>query len=681
MSLSNKLVQDRGENHWVAISPMKTGVYLVFLFLLGEKCLFFVQNAFSDTASNALGQSLAALNPVLCVVLSLRAEKLLFVVAALALLLAAGLAFTLFKYIRRMRKLEEKNRLIQQQEEQLRVLDSAKTQFFTNVSHEFRTPLMIILGLAEQLHSSAGVSQSNAHNKDREAIAMIQRNGESLLRLINQLLDLSKMDSGLLKANWQQGNVMAYLQYLTESFHSMAQERNIRLVFYPETECLLMDYEAGKLQAIVSNLLSNALKFTGRGGIVVMHAKTVSSVAAPRNRPNTADERPQSLQIIVQDTGKGIPTSELPHIFDRFYQVEDRSTRRGEGTGIGLAYVKELMHLLGGSIAVESTEGKGTTFTLLLPITQNAPGVQTPHQAPGAPLPAFDTRHPMSNTPDTTSITPHRTSPTLLIIEDNPDVAAYLRNLLENDYQIAWANDGRAGIDKAIDLIPDIIISDVMMPEKDGYEVCYTLKNDERTSHIPIILLTAKATRADKLTGLRTGADAYLEKPFDREELFVHLEKLVGLRVALQGRYKDANADTAGVVRLSTATQVEIPATAAPALDDLFLQKLREIITQKISDPRLDIAFLCQTLQLSNTQLLRKLKALTGQTPVQYIRSTRLAKAKELLKTSHLNISEIAYETGFNDPNYFSRMFFEEFEETPVSVRRNARQNVRRIDN
>ncbi|MCC6462713.1 MAG: response regulator [Saprospiraceae bacterium] len=562
-------------------------------------------------------------------------------------LLLAGLVLGLIVWFylrlnKQRRALAASNQLIDSQNKELTRLNETKSRFFTNISHEFRTPLTVILGMAEQLKNNASTAQNPA--AAATGLSLIQRNGENLLRLINQILELSKLDSGLLQVNWQRGDIVAYLQYLTESFYSIAQERELRLVFYPEIPELDMDYDAEKMQAIVANLLSNALKFTPRGGKVVLHAKRIPASAA-------GAETPECLQLIVQDTGKGIPEAELPHIFDRFYQLDDSNTRRGEGTGIGLAYTQELVKIMGGTVSVESEVGKGSTFKLSLPVTRNARAadgrVHWSHPLPAPELPNPDTQGTNFNLQ------------TILIIEDNADVAAYLRSLLQANYQIEWATDGQAGIECAFDRVPDIIISDVMMPEKDGYEVCLTLKNDERTSHIPIILLTAKATQADKLTGLRTGADAYLEKPFHQEELFLRLQQLVALRASLQARYANL------------APRAPAPAEdhSGLSLDEIFLQKLHAAVLEKLDDPELGIAYLCQVARLSHTQVFRKLKALTGENPTQFIKRLRLGRALELLQTTRLNVSEVAYRVGFNDPNYFSRAFQKVYGKAPSEAR------------
>jgi YesN/AraC family two-component response regulator len=326
-----------------------------------------------------------------------------------------------------------------------------------------------------------------------------------------------------------------------------------------------------------------------------------------------------------------------------------------------------LVGLMGGTISVESTVGKGTIFTLLLPVRL---GAGTP-LSPGA----FQSTRILASEPapdlPATSTPPHTgdatmglvgEKPLLLVIEDNADVVTYIAGLLEKEYEIHTAPNGRAGIEKAYELVPDIIISDVMMPEKDGYEVCETLKHDERTSHIPIILLTAKAESSDRILGLRKGADAYLMKPFNKEELYVRLEKLLELRRALQQRYAGERFDKfSKFVKSNTA--------AEPSLEDLFLQKLRNAVLQNLDDPNLGAEQLSRAVLLSPSQLYRKLNALTGEPPNAFIRKIRLHRAMEMLETTELNISEIAYDVGFNDPNYFSRAFSKEFGKAPSEYR------------
>lgn len=535
-------------------------------------------------------------------------------------------AIALFSFYR----FKLKQELERAETNRIKELDKLKTRLYTNITHEFRTPLTVIMGMSEQI-----VGQENIRT-------LIRRNTKNLLRLINQLLDLSKLDSGTIKMDHIQGDIINYLEYLTESFHSMAYERKIRLSFYSEIQELIMDFDEVKIQHIVYNLLSNALKFTPEGGKVTMHT-------------NQKERNGQLfLNLKVSDTGIGIAADRIPHIFDRFYQVDNSTTRKAEGTGIGLALTKELVELMHGTISVESSPGKGTVFSIFLPVKLEAETtvLQEKFQTTVALSPDLV---PSQVSKDPVVSSTNSEKPILLIIEDNRDVTSYIVNLLEKDYEIQTAANGQLGIDKALEIIPDIIISDVMMPEKDGYEVCETLKNDARTNHIPIILLTAKATAEDKLTGLKTGADAYLMKPFNKDELLVRLNNLLTIRKKLQDKYAMQMVPVSGAkIQKTDLTET-----------DLFLQKLQQIVLEKLDDPKLGAEDLCQAVKLSQSQLYRKMNALLNQTPNAFIRKIRLHRAMEMLKTTKLNVSEIAYDVGFNDPAYFSRAFHKEFGKSP----------------
>ncbi|MEZ4961857.1 MAG: two-component regulator propeller domain-containing protein [Saprospiraceae bacterium] len=561
------------------------------------------------------------------------------------LLGAAGYVFYKFQLNRRLEQAEA---------ERLKEMDSLKTRLYTNITHEFRTPLTVIMGMTEKL--ALGSWQSAVSERDKSMLGhsflLIQRNGKNLLRLVNQLLDLSKLDSGKMTLDLVQTDVVNYLQYLTESFHSIADDKNIQLTFYSEEPELTMDCDEAKLQHILYNLLSNGIKFTPSGGKIIVHLRQILQDGQPY------------LKVVVQDNGIGIPPNKLPHVFDRFYQVDSSTTRKGEGTGIGLALTKELVEIIGGSISVKSREGTGTDFTVLLPVCRSSVARQFDGSTVERNAPFEISGQNVANEKITLSAdwqtdesgTDERNR--LLIIEDNRDVTAYLVSILENDYQIETAEDGQAGIEKALETIPDIIISDVMMPRKDGFEVCRALKLDERTSHIPIVLLTAKADDKAKITGLKTGADAYLMKPFNREELFVRLEKLIELRNQLQKKYAQADPPDPQ------------PSATEPTLDDLFMQKFKQAIEKKMELSDLGVDDLCEELSISRTQLFRKTKALTGESPVRLIQQMRLRKAKELLRTTELNVSEIAYEVGFTDPAYFSRAFNKEFGMSPSTIRK-----------
>lgn len=538
-----------------------------------------------------------------------------------------------------IRKYQIRQLLEHAENQRLHEIDSLKTKLYNNITHEFRTPLTVISGMADMIE------------KPVETKELILRNSKRLLHLVNQMLGLAKLDSGKLEVHWQQGDVVVYLKYILEAFRSYATTKNIDLTFYSEIKSMNMDYDPEKLQHVVTNLLSNAVKFTPA------HGKIVFQVT------NHADKE---LVIEVKDTGIGMEAEHLSYIFDRFYQIDAMHPHKGEGTGIGLALTKELVELMGGDISVESVTGEGSDFKVVLPIHRLAEAVSD------EPFELDDGfRSELANTqvsvidPTLDDETDEPALPIILLIEDNADVATYLISCLEGQYQVVYAENGQLGIDKALETIPDVIISDVMMPEKDGFEVCQALKNDELTSHIPIILLTAKADVESRLEGLNVGADAYLSKPFLKEELFIRLEKLVELRQVLQGRYANFELPEPQEIPSATATkQVTVP------LEDAFLKKVNQTIEDHLDEASFDTGQLCQKMGLSQSQLFRKVKALTNKSIVIYIRSYRLHRAKELLLSSNQTISEIAYEVGFTDPSYFTRAFSKEFGVPPSETRK-----------
>lgn len=521
----------------------------------------------------------------------------------------------------------------------LRELDSVKTKLYTNITHEFRTPLTIMLGMAEQLRD-----QVSEHVK--ESLAMIKRNGRQLLELVNQMLDLSKLESGHLKLEYEQGDIINYLQYLMESFHSLAESKQIRLHFISDLKIYYMDYDPVRLMHVISNLLSNAIKFTPAGRDVYI---SVGIMDTP--------EKKQCLSIKIKDTGIGIPEEKLPYIFDRFYQVDDSVTRKGEGTGIGLTLARELVKLMHGQIVVKSELGKGSEFTVLLPITKVHNIKTREERKPMVPI---------EEVPADLVPIPHdlkENKPLMLIVEDNPDLVKYLINSFNSTYNLEVAYNGEQGIDKAIHLIPDIIITDVMMPEKDGFELCNTLKNHELTSHVPIIMLTAKVDTESRLIGLRRGADAYLAKPFLQEELKVRVRALLAQRQRLQAYYRAQ----AGIT--SEKPQEEQPLNEEATLENVFLSKVNQIIEANLNNSDFSVEMLSEDLFVSTANLYRKLKALTGMSPNQYIRAFRLSSAKILLQDPNHTIADIAYATGFTDPDYFSRLFKKETGVTPSEYR------------
>ncbi len=549
-------------------------------------------------------------------------------------------------YLRLMKnrlRLKHEIELEHKESERLKELDLVKSRFFTNISHEFRTPLTIISGMMDKI-------EEHPEKWTEKGRKMVRRNSNNLLNLVNQILDLRKLESGKLELNLIQSDLIIYLKYIVESFQSYAEGKDIQLHFQTERSEVIMDFDPEKILRIVSNLLSNAIKFTPEGGDVFINTSI--------EKVETENIQGSIFNIQIRDTGIGIPPDKIAHIFDRFYQVDDSSTRRGEGSGIGLALTYELVKLMNGDIEVSSRPGKGTLFTLKIPIQTQAPLALAKDDL-------FDQKE-ISQTLatinfeelETTTILHYDPSlPSLLIVEDNPDVRQYLIACLEDQFQLYIAKDGEEGIDKAIEHIPDIIISDVMMPRKDGFELCQKLKTDERTSHIPIVLLTAKADQDSRISGLERGADDYLTKPFNKKELFVRLKNLLKIRQKLQERYSSLEA-------LSPTQEIALQQ------EDEFITKVRTVIEENLDDETFGIAELCKAVAMSRTQLHRKIKALTNRSTSLYVRSVRLQKAKYLLKNSDLNIAQVAYEVGFSNPNYFSRIFSEEFGIPPTYFRK-----------
>ena len=535
--------------------------------------------------------------------------------------------YAAYIFIKRRRELRFQLEKEKAEAEKLKEIDNFKNTFFTNITHEFRTPLTIIQGMAGELKGNENAKQ------------LIQNNSHQLLELVNQLLDLSKIDSGNLSMNWEQRDIINYINYITESLQTFAFSKKISLAFHSELENLNMDFDPEKLQTILINLISNAIKFTPEyGKIILIGTKKMIDDQA-------------YFTLKISDNGIGISPSTLPFIFDRYFQEKNSNTLGVQGSGIGLALVKELTEMHQATIEVKSIEQKGTTFTLTFPIHQNAilvtnslPSIKQ-SIATKSEISIEKKRHTISND----------NSQKLLIIEDNYDVIQYLMTILKNKYEISIAKNGSAGIDKALLEIPDIIISDVMMPEKNGFEVCTTLKQDERTSHIPIILLTAKATTKDKIEGLQFGADAYLMKPFDKEELLVRLEKLLELRKKLQVRFGQFSSSEN---------------KSSLSIEDKFLQKLNKTIDANLMQEDFTTPFLCKKMGMSNSQLYRKLKAVTGFSIANYIRYRRLLNAHQMIESSNEQISDIAFQSGFSNLSWFSQSFKETFGYSPNELRK-----------
>ncbi len=559
----------------------------------------------------------------------------------------------------------------------LEELDQAKNRLFTNITHEFRTPLQVILGVAEQIRKAPRLQLE-------QRLGLIRKNGQHLLSMVSQMLDLAKLESGHLQLQPVCSDVIPYLKYMADSSRSAAAGKNINIHFESKVSALEMDHDPERLRQVVYNLLSNAIRFTPEGGeiqlCVEMEPSPPDGIATDEPfLSGGAGATGYCLVISVLDNGIGMDEETQARIFERFYQAppewggsakeghSDRLTAaaglRGDrggldlaSTGIGLALVKELVALMNGRITLESQKGKGTAFRVELPITRLAKKIgggrflnQNEELKPAPP--SSQGRQKSVFPPAMAS------GEMLLIVEDNEDVRYYLRSLLADSYQVVEAVDGEEGLAKAIELIPDIIISDIMMPGIDGNQLCRALKNDPRTSHIPIILLTAKATEQDKISGLEHGADGYLYKPINEQELSLRLQNLIELRQKIREKY-------------GKISPMELTKTEEPGHEVMFLDKINQIVLRHLEDENFGPDSLCTEAGISRTQLYRKLNALTGMPLARYIRSVRLHAARKLLETTRLRIGEVAYKVGFKDPSYFTRTFSQEFGMTPSKLPR-----------
>ncbi len=556
--------------------------------------------------------------------------------------LVSGGFYLVYRY-RVNRKLDqaETKRLIE--------LDEFKSRFYANITHEFRTPLTLISGPAE----NAIANFENLNKKVLiEDLKLINRNSKRILYLINRILDISKLEAGKLQPEYTYGDIVQFLKYITESFHSLAQLKKIQLTFYNEIKNPKVNFDQQKLTHILYNLISNAIKYTANGGNVIIHSR----------------EQMDHLLIKVKDDGSGISEERLPYIFDRFYSIKSQSSSI-QGTGIGLAFTKELVKILDGQITAENNPDSGCTFSILIPINRQVNEemektieLNYPIQFEGQEI--FQTsninKHNWENI-----FTQSIDKPLILIIEDHSEVAFFIAKCLKPNYNIDIASDGKKGIEKAIQKIPDLIVSDVMMPEKDGLQVCHELKNDMRTSHIPIILLTAKADLEARLDGLSKGADDYLSKPFNENELKIRIENLLDNRRKLQ-LYYGSHENIASITTTSINSKSELSNE-----QDTFILKVKEIVEKHITDYDFDVPKLCKAIGMSRTQLHRKIKAITGKPITHFINSIRLSKAKLLLNNPNLSIAEVAYDSGFSDPNYFSRIFNDFFGCNPTEFRNN----------
>jgi signal transduction histidine kinase/ligand-binding sensor domain-containing protein/DNA-binding response OmpR family regulator len=529
--------------------------------------------------------------------------------------------FGYIRYREHVLKLENAASMNQQESARLKAFEQLKNQFFTNVAHELRTPLTVILGLADRIKKG---------EDSAEHAAQITRQGEQLLYLANQVLDLSKLEHNHFQLHLEKGNILAFVRNHAQALNPLAASKGIALEVQTHPRELWMDFDLPQLQKILNNLIANAVRHTPPGGKI-----QVSAAVEPNQ---------DWLHIQVSDTGEGISEADLPHIFDRFFQSAKTQSAVG-ASGIGLTLTRDLVLHMGGRISVESTPGHGTTFSIHLPVPDIT--AQIPQNTPpeAAPLPVLP-------------VAPNNAHlPLLLVLEDNVDVWHFLHISLKSHFRLIHADNGEAGIVKALEHIPDIVLTDVAMPQKNGYEVTSILKQDPRTSHIPIAMLTAKVETADRMEGRRRGANAYLTKPFDINELLLVLHNLLDLQKMWQARYTSRQAEPLPTDAL---------AVEDVAVEDQFMQQLYQIFENNYTDDTFNLEKLCRLLGISSSQLDRKIKALTSHSPMLLLRTFRLKKAKELLQQQpKTSIKEVCFRTGFKNPAHFSRLYSKEFGAPP----------------
>jgi len=571
-------------------------------------------------------------------------------VSALAAAAAVGGAVRLWlaRQRARQRALErlvaERTATIVAQSEKLQELDRLKSQFFANVSHELRTPLTLTLGpLDDALAGDFGPLPGELAGQ----LGMAARNARRLLGLVDQLLDVARLDAGRLRLRLRPVDLAAHLRERIESFLPLAERRGIELVLAAPTGPVAVQADEGQLEKVFDNLLGNALKFTPAGGRVRV-----------RLDPDAAG----GVAVEVRDDGPGIPAGELEHVFDRFHQVEGAESRGWPGAGIGLALARQLAELHGGTVSAASREEAGACFTVVLPAGGLLPGEEI--NEVGGDEPAAGRRPPElfagpdhARTPAAESAAdPDDARTTVLVVDDNAEVRAYVRRHLEPDYRVVEASDGREGLERARRLLPDLVVSDVMMPGLDGNALFHALRDNPELELVPVVLLTAKASPESRIQGLREGVDDYLVKPFDPRELRARVDNLLASRKRLLERLQLPP----GPIRPIRAAAVTV--TSA---DEAFLARVQTLVEERLGDPELSVEALAGLLGCDRSYLLRKVRALTGEPPSGLIRSLRLQRAEQLLQAGAGAVSEIAYAVGFKSVAHFSNSFQERFGERP----------------
>ncbi len=552
---------------------------------------------------------------------------------------------------RSFKKLKIANKNLEKQKDELELLSKKlekitqeKLKFFTNISHEFRTPLTLIVGpLQDLLHSSS--LPSDVHQR----VILMHKNAHRLLQMINQLMDFRKIENAQMQLHPGNYDVIAFLKEIHKSFQPLAEKKRINFTFDSTEAELKVWFDWDKLDKVIFNLLSNAFKFTPEDGAIQIKVK--------KDIPVVKTLWEDELVIKVIDSGKGIPAKYINHIFDRFYQVEYSGSKKG--TGLGLALSKEFIEMHRGKIFVESKEGKETIFTVKLPIGDSHFNMDSNLLEESKILESrnhignhdvYSDAEPDDKVAEIENVSTEKK--VILLVEDDNDVRLYIKECLKENYVIHEAVNGKDALTSVEEDEPDLIVSDIMMPEMDGLELTHQLKNDLKTCHIPIILLTAKSRLEQRLEGLEEGADSYIPKPFSREHLQIRVRKLLELRNKIHERYKSQYF-------------IDDEQGDLSRLDKQFLNKISKIVKENIQKEEFTVEELGELIGLSRVQTYRKLKKLTGMSASEYVRLIKLKVSLELIKNSGKSISEISYEAGFSSPSYFAQCFKKQFGISP----------------
>ena len=515
-------------------------------------------------------------------------------------------------------------------------LRQLQQDFFTKVAHELRTPLTVIIGLSDNIETG----RASTEEELKKAAQVIKRNGYHMQRLTNQLLDLSKIKSDYNKMEWKRGDIVKYTEMIVESFCDLAKKRNISLDYIPAQKEAEIAFVPDYYNKVLYNLIANSLKYTKDGGHIFVSTSLES----------------HHLVLSVTDTGIGIKKEILSHLFEEFYTNDQYPT--SVSTGVGLALVKQIVDLLGGDIKVKSTEGKGTTFTITTPLREYHD--DTPYYTMEIEAYKPQEEDDIIMEPTFDDDPENKSKPKILIVEDNVDVIEYIGSLLSQKYAIIYARDGEEGFDIAKQQVPDLIISDLMMPIFDGYELCKLVRSSSLLSHIPFIMITAKVTEEERIKGLNAGADAYLAKPFNPNVLLVRVEKLISQRQQLRELYSQS-------ILSKDANVIENPLSEN---DQAFLDQISTLVRSQMMQGQANVESIASQLCLSSKQLRRKLYALTGETTVAYIMQIRLAEAhKMLMSDPTMPVSEVAMKCGFEDGGYFTKAFKQQYGMTPTQLR------------